>query len=859
MNPKEIFIIDSHAYLYRNYYALPKLTSPSGEEVGALYGFTRLLLKILKEKRPEFFAVCYDSPVKTFRDELYSAYKANRPKTDEALIKQINLSREIARGLGLKEIMAEGYEADDIIASLSRKAALEGYKVVIISGDKDLTQLVSGDILLWEPGEKEYRGGDYVMNKFGLPPEKIKDYLALVGDSSDNIPGVRGIGPKTAVKLIEKYGSAEKIIEKAMADAQEKDLDKIKEHLEDLKLSKKLVELNAALPFELKPEDFRVASPKPGELKPLAERFRFRELVALSGTAAPGSKAPGTAADGGGQGELFGAQPVSPVFEELELEAFLGREKAYVSFEPGKNLLFHEKNFAPYPGAEPLRGLLASPLPKYFYKLKDFMREKGGGLEFKNCHDIYIAYHLCHGGERKPELARIAAENSDAGYGGEEGFLYAFYFREIASRLLSLLEEKGLSGLYGKVEMPLVEVLCAMENNGMLLDIPRLKELSSVFEERVNAVKEEFARVSGSDLNLNSPKQLSHFIYEKLSLPIDEKQKKMFKTKTGYTTSEEALKFLAPMNPAIGLVLKHRELVKLKNTFIDPLLEKADASGRIRTNFDQTGTQTGRLSSSDPNLQNIPVKSEYGQLIRSCFTAREGFLLLSADYSQIDLRVMAHLSGDENLCRAFHSGEDIHLRTARQIFGLAPEKVDEGVRRIAKTINFGIIYGQTPMGLSRELGISFEDAEKYIGDYFRAYAGVKKWIAETAEYAKKNGYVKNFAGRMRYIPDINSPNRNLRLFSERMAVNMPVQSGSSDIIKKAMVEIHAAIKGKDGIRMISQIHDELLFEIRESEAAGFAPFLKKTMEGAFRLSVPLKVEIKAGKNWSEMERLKAQG
>jgi len=831
---KEIFIIDAHAYLYRNYYALPKLTTPSGEEVGALYGFNRFLLKILKEKNPQFMVVCYDSPVKTFRYELFNEYKANRKKTDEALIRQIDLSKDLVKALGIKEITINGYEADDIIAAISYKLSLENYKVIIISHDKDLTQLIGDNIFIWDGISKEYFGREYVISKFGLLPEKMVDYLSLIGDTSDNVPGVKGIGPKMALKLIEKYGSIENIIDKINKGEIDKDLIKIKDNIELLKLSKKLVELNYNLPIEININNFIVSMPDKNKLKFFAEKFMFKELLNMVS-----------------ENDFFSNS--LPELKKENINIFIERAKDYINFEPEKNIIVFEEFYSEYNDNE-LKDILKRNIRKNFYNLKNFMHIKNLTFNLDNFNDIYIAYHLCHGGERKPELKRIIAEN----FGLTEesdNFLYSFYFEKIMLNLEKQLLEKGLKPLYNDIEIPLINVLYNMEKNGVKIDINKLKTLATEFERKIEETKKEFVDKTGYDINLNSPKQVSDFLYKKLSLPIDDKQLKNFKTKTGYSTSEEALKFFAALHPSAEIILKYRELVKLKTSFIDSLIEKTDADSRVRTNFDQTGTQTGRLSSSSPNLQNIPIKTETGNMIRECFIPEDGYVLLSADYSQIDLRVLAHLSGDENLIKAFKSGEDIHTKTASEVFSMPLSEVDEKKRRIAKTINFGIVYGQTPMGLSRELGIDYQVADAYIKNYFNVYSGVKRWIEKTIEEARNNGYVKNFVGRIRNIPDINSVNKNLRMFSERIAVNMPVQSGSSDIIKKAMLEIYKEIQNKDDIKMILQIHDELLFEVKIERIEYYAPFIKKTMEDVFELEVPLKVDIKKGENWGAMKKI----
>jgi len=451
--------------------------------------------------------------------------------------------------------------------------------------------------------------------------------------------------------------------------------------------------------------------------------------------------------------------------------------------------------------------------------------------------------------KRKPELEKIVRE-----YHSMYENNPAIKMKEIFESLNKILEEKKLKNIYEDIEKPLIFCLAEMEKNGMSIDENCLRDLDLRLKNEIEALLSKFRKEAGEELNLNSPKQVSHFIYEKLNLPLTDKQKSMFKTKTGYSTSEEALEALEAFNPLISMIIKYRELSKLKSSFCEVLLEKI-SNGRIHTVFDQTGTSTGRLSSSNPNLQNIPIKTEYGKLIRACFNAAPGFTLISADYSQIDLRVLAHMSNDQHLIEAFEKGEDVHSKTAAEIFSCKPEEVDSNMRRIAKTVNFGIVYGQTPNGLSRELSIPQEEAAKYIEDYFKFYSGVKEWISRVIKDAQEKGYCENFLGRRRELPGLLSPNRVIRSSSQRMAVNMPIQSGSSDIIKKAMINIYRLIEGDSQIKLCSQVHDELIFEIKEEKVKDWALIIKREMENSYRLSVPLLVDIKVGRNWANMSKL----
>lgn len=834
---KEFFILDSHAYLYKNYFALPRLLTSRGEEVGAVYGFIRLLLKIIKEKKPQYLAVCYDSPGTTKREEKYSLYKANRPKTDKALIDQINLSWELLSALGVKTLKAGGYEADDLIAVLCEKASGQGLTPVIVSHDKDIYSLISRGALVWDGNSKEYYGEEYAVKKFGVPSSLIRDYLSLTGDSSDNIPGAEGIGPKKASMLLNKYGSLEKIISACELNSElDKDLIKVKNSIDSIKLSWELVGLDYSAPVNFNKEDYAFSGFNTEALNLWAERLEFRELYSMA------VKSGKSETDL--QGELFSGDN-TPSVKSVSISEIISRRPEEFSAAAGE---IFDGEFSAEIEYQQLAALLESRAKKYLYDAKEIIK-KACPERLENFEDIKLAYYLAHGGQRKPELEKIMKD-----FFPSAAKKPAEVMKEIFLSLKNTLDEKKLTAIYEELEKPLVFCLAEMEKNGMSVDEGRLKELSLRLEREIDDIVSSFKKESGEDINLNSPKQISFFLYEKLNLPLSEKQKSMFKTKTGYSTSEEALCALEPYSPLITLIIRYRELSKLKSSFAEVLLEKV-SDGRVRTVFDQTGTATGRLSSSNPNLQNIPVKTEHGRLIRACFNSAPGFALVSADYSQIDLRVLAHVSADRRLIEAFEKGEDVHLRTACEIFALKPEEINSDMRRIAKTVNFGIVYGQSANGLSRELSIPQSDAARYIDGYFKYYSGVRQWADRTVEEARKNGYCLNFLGRRRELPDLSSPNRAIRAFAERIAMNMPIQSGSSDIIKKAMINLYPLIKGREDIRLCSQVHDELIFEIKEEKIQDWAKIIKREMENSFRLSVPLVAEVKAGPNWAEMKKI----
>jgi len=853
MSKKTIFIIDAHAFLHRSYHALPKLANSKGEPVGALYGFLRLLLKIKKDYKPYYAAVCFDAPGGTFRDAMYAGYKANRKETEPDLVAQLKLSPQLPASVGLKAVVLPGYEADDIIAALARRFSAAGHEVVIVTGDKDAAQLVGEGVKLWDGSSAGFSGADEVVSKFGVKPAQIADYLALTGDSSDNVPGVAGIGPKGAAKLLNAYGALENILVAASDPAlavKDKLLAKVAVSREEAALAKRLVTLEGKAPVEGDIEEFEVKPPDAALAGELARRLEFRELAAI----AP-------------QPALFDA-PLPP---EMTIEAVLaqGRKDGFICLacSAGGVCAGSDKGAACLGpgelGAEDKAGLSGLIQDLRVFKVAADLKGALHLIDFEpsreinNFFELEIAHSLLSA--RKSDLSKLVFEKTGAApreEGSKEELLTAAVaMPRIYPEIKKELAAAGLEKVYSELELPLLPVIYAMEYAGFRVDIELLKSLSADFEGKMAAIEAEAERLTGAKVNLNSPKQVAWLLYEKLNIQLDDAQKKMFKTKDGYSTAEEVLVFLKPAHPVIEKLLEFRELSKLKSSFVDNLLAVADKERRVHSTFEQTGTATGRFSSSKPNLQNIPVRSAYGKLVRRAFCARNGYSLLSADYSQIDLRVLAHVSGDRNLTAAFRADDDIHLRTASEVFNSDPALVTKEMRSAAKAINFGIVYGQTAQGLARELGIPRNDAAKYIKHYFEVYSGVKAWIDATIENAKKSGVVTTFTGRRRAVPDINGTNGNMRAFAERVAMNTPIQGGSADIIKKAMIDIHAKIKGSDKIILVLQVHDELVFEVKAGHEAEAARLIKEGMENAFKLEVPLRADIKAGPNWQDMERV----
>ncbi len=892
---KTVFIIDAHAYLHKSYHAIRNLSNSKGEDVGALYGFNKMLASLMKQKKPDYVAVCFDSPGKTFRNDMFSGYKANRKETEPALKNQLNIARDLTRALGLKPVYLQGFEADDIISTVAREFYERGIKVVIVSGDKDITQLINENIKLWDGQNPSYTGIEGVFEKFGVKPDGILDYLSLIGDSSDNVPGAKGIGPKGALKLFERFGTLDEIIIAAKENpdsdkktAMDKLLDKVKASLDNILLSKKLITLDDKAPIEIKVEDFIPKSPEKDWLENIAARLEFKDLrlQAASLNAAPGlfdnlEEAPQDMSVS--MPEFCSLNEVLKSKESLNLFA----EKEYIAIgAEGKAFIKAVLELSGDEKKEIINVLADDKIFKVCYNLKKIMhisdfpypKEKP-----RNFSDTLLAYHLLNPSDKKSDIADILQSVYDpTTYLSPKGRLektsgaYGTASRwwgenEDASKCLGVLlkplgdldkrlnieiKEKALDSLYREFELPLIGIIYLMEKLGIKMDKVFLEKLSEEIEIKITKLQTEIFDLSKEEVNLNSPKQLSELIYEKLNIQLDEKNKKIHKTKTGYATSHEALLSIKSEHPIIDKILQYRELSKLKSSFVDNLLKIIAEDGRVHTNYEQDGTATGRFSSSKPNLQNIPIRSEYGSKIRKAFVAKQGYSLIAADYSQIDLRVLAHLSGDENLINSFLKNEDIHKRTAASVFKVEENKVEPEMRRLAKAINFGIVYGQTAFGLSRQLNIKGDEAQKYIDHYFELYKGVKTWIDSTIVLAREKGYVVTLTGRRRSVPDIASNNISLKNFAQRIAVNTPVQGGSADIIKKAMINVFFKIKDlKLDARMLMQVHDELIFEVKDDIKMEVSKIIVREMENAFKLKVPMKVELKAGKNWADMEKL----
>ena len=850
-----LYIIDAHGFLHRYFHALPKLTSSSGEEVGALYGFMRLLLRILREKKPSHIAVCFDSPGKTFRHDLYGEYKANRKKTDETLITQLIVAREIAAGMGLSVLASEGLEADDLMACAAHAGSAAALETVIVTADKDVLQLIGGGIEVWPGDQQGVRGEAYVRERYGVEPKFLADYFALVGDSSDNVPGVAGIGPKMAEKLVSACGTVENILKKAHegdASVDSAAAKKLLAHEREALLSKKLISLATPSCPAMDTASFIIKKPDPERLAELARRFNFKDLMAM---AQSGAETP-SFANLPRQGDWDAALVRSADAKEFFLQAMdgcilLGFGAEDFALKPLEDLTAADH--------AALKVAVENPAAlKIGHYLKEALRAAAIELD-RRCHlacfDTALAAYCQNPSRGNYDFAAIASEYTGALLSSakppESLILQNLHIWKLKTELASRLEEDHLDELYKTLETPLLGVLLCMEQAGVAVNMDYLRQAGVELSAKMAKVQTEINALSGMEINVNSPKQLSFLLFEKLGL------KPVRKTKTGFSTDEEVLTALVPAHPAPALILEYREAAKLNSTYVENLLEMA-SDARVHTRFDQTGTATGRLSSLQPNLQNIPVRSENGRAVRRAFVAREGCLLLSADYSQIDLRVLAHESGDPALCAAFASGDDIHARTAAEVFSMDQRLVSSDMRRAAKAINFGIVYGQSAQGLSMQLGISRQEAQKYIDHYFETYKGVKEWIDATIAHAKEHGFVRTMSGRIRRLPELASSNGATVAFAQRAGVNTVIQGGSSDVIKKAMLSVHDLLAGEN-TQMTLQVHDELVFEVPSCDMARLTPQIKKLMENSFALRVPLLVELKAGPNWAELAHLDAGG
>jgi DNA polymerase-1 len=893
-----LYLIDGHNVLYRTFYGVPRLTAPDGTPTNAVLGVARILLKILRTESPAGVAAVFDSREPTPRHAVFPEYKANRLKVPEDLALQRPLVDEMIDALGVRRVAVPGVEADDIIGTLSRMAEEKGMDVVIVSSDKDMYQLVSKRVKVRDGLKGNEVGGEQVVETFGVPPDRVPDLLALAGDPSDNVPGVAGIGEKTASELIREFGSLEAVL--AGADRLKGSRKaKIEKGADAARLSMRLVTIDRHVPLGEEAGSFAPRPIDAARIAPLFRRLGFRKLLEeldlaegslpLAGAAAAGVAAAPKAVSwksAASAEELLSALGEGPIAGAAL--AFDGERGAFAAFAVAGRGVHVLPAGAAFAAARALNGRGATVYladGKALYRRGAAAGEPAAGQAAARqaaagqpaageapagggpaggvpapagdlaLFDVLVAGYLLAPEEGTPTFPKLRARYLPASLTVAEGESREERAAEGAAATLALgetlermLREAELLGVFRELDMPLLPVLHRMEERGIRIDPGVFRELSAGLARDIEAIERKVTDAAGSEFNINSPKQLAFLLFEKLGLPP------VKKTKTGYSTDVEVLEQLKNLHEVPALVLEYRTLAKIRSTYVDVLPGMVDPrDGRIHSTFHQTQTATGRLSSSDPNLQNIPIRTGLGRRIRSGFVAEPGNILVGADYSQVELRLLAHLSGDAELIRRFRNGDDIHTATAAAVFHVAPGEVTSEQRRKAKVINFGILYGMSPFGLSRELGIGGKEAKEYIDQYFHRYPGVRDYIEDVKASARKNGYVLTIMGRRRFLRDIGSQNRVLREAAERMAVNTPIQGSAADLIKLAMIRVDREFRERGmEARLILQVHDELIAEAPESEADEAERVVTGAMEGAAGLAVPLTVSVSRGGNWGEI-------
>ncbi len=920
-----LFLIDAYALIYRAFFAFINrpLTNSRGENTSAPFGFANFLLSIRENHRPDYLAIVFDKGMSK-REEMYPEYKATREKMPEELAASLPRIREMVAGFHDPVVEVEGYEADDVIGTLALKAREAGLEAVIVSGDKDLYQLVGAGVYLLNPGrggptgvEPEWVDESNAGEKFGIPPGAIPDYLALIGDSSDNVPGAPGIGPKTAVKLLQEYGDLESVLARASEISGKRARESLTENADLVRLSRRLVTIQTDVPVELDLEGLKVQEPDRERLRRLFVDLEFRRLAEKFTGPGPGVEGEGAEAGPDGAAERPREKPTSYTLVEkvAEVVDLVERIRAAgevsvdtettsqeatradlvgisLSLQAGEAFylpLGHRRvgelalddggdgapaNLPPLtsPAMEPLREVLEdSGVRKTGQNLKyDLIVLERAGVRVRGvAFDTMVASYVLDPNRRQHSLDaltvtllghRMISYSEVAGKGKSEiSFAevsldrareYACEDADFTLRLKERFEpqlrEQKLDRLFRELEMPLVPVLARMEANGILIDVPLFQEMNERLQSDLESIRGKIVELAGEEFNLNSTPQLREILFDKLGLPV------LKRTKTGPSTDASVLEELAALGHALPTVLlEYRQLEKLRNTYVDALPRLVNPeTGRIHTSFNQTVAATGRLSSSDPNLQNIPIRTELGREIRKGFVAEEGHLFFGADYSQIELRILAHFSGDEAFVQAFKEGIDVHKQTASVIFDVPLGEVTPEMRGRAKTINFATLYGQGDFSLARQLEISREEAREFIDEYFRRFSGVRAFLDEQIDLARQQGYVETLSGRRRYIPEIQAKNWNVRQFGERIAQNTPIQGTAADLIKVAMVRIHRLLEERfSSSKLLLQVHDELLLEVPEGEVEEVGAMVMGEMEGAMELNVPLAVDHGVGESW----------
>ena len=875
---KKLLLIDGHSLLYRAFFALPPLTNARGEMTNAVYGFTNMLFKLLDEEQPDMIAVAFDLPGPTFRHQAFADYKATRPETPDDLISQLGIARELLEAMHISAHEAEGYEADDVIGALATQAEAAGHQVLIVTGDLDELQLVSDrvSVMVTRRGISDTKVYDVpaVQERYGFTPEKLPDFRALRGDATDNIPGVPGIGEKTAATLIQRFGSLEEVLAHSDKVAPPRLAAALETHADLARQAKELSVIARDAPVTFDPDQLSLRPPDQPHLAELFHRLDFRSLAARFAppltSASPElpcrlistvSEARKLARSLAGAEELSLhpiAEPGPPLRSRLLALALRGKDEA-VLLSPEKTAL--SKLLAP------LLPLLESPdLPKLGHDLKRtaLLLSRHGvsmrGFSF----DTMLAGYLINPSRRAQELDAVAFDHLASappaqltlGDSPDPASVAATALHQIATlrtRLAELLREVNQESLFRDLEMPLLPILLDMELTGIALDTGALASLSSRLAQRTRELESTIYSLAGEGFAISSPKQLRHILFEKLGLPPD----KTKRTKTGYSTDADVLAGLSD-HDIVAHLLEYREVTKLNSTYVDALPKLVDpATGRLHTSFNQAVTATGRLSSSDPNLQNIPIRTDLGMTIRRAFIpGEEGWLLLSGDFSQIELRILAHITQDENLISVFLRDEDLHRAAAAEIFDVDPHAVTLQQRSFAKMVNFGIPYGISDFRLAREMGITVDDAHRYVQRYFNRFPRVQAYVKEIPQRARETGYVETLLGRRRYLPELRARQAPIRSAAERMAVNTPMQGSAADIMKLAMLKVYHEINARSmNAKILLQVHDELLLEVPPDELEAVAALLRRSLSTAYQLTVPLKTDLKSGPNWLDMAPL----
>lgn len=886
----KFMILDGNSLIYRAFYAIPLLTTGEGTFTNAVYGFVNMLLKIINDEKPQCVAVAFDKGKITFRNEQFDQYKGHRKPTPDELRPQFALAKEVLAAMNIPVYELEGFEADDLIGTLTQKAEQQGFNNLIVTGDRDTLQLISSktEVLLTKKGISETEKYDLakVEERYGLSPDQVIDLKGLMGDSSDNIPGVPGVGEKTGLKLIQDFGSIEQLYEN-LDSLSPKMRDKLETNRDMAFLSKQLATIVRDVPYEIDLSHCQYCEPDYEALLGLFRKLEFRTLIkSLTEKMKTAAKETGSVASVTSITGDYRQLPLADGLDKLTEELDAGEISIYYelsnpdpmlaeltglgwSVRPGQawyvgtasgnqTSLFEE--------VENISGLAAligarSGLKKYCHDGKKLLVALDRyGIRWESIdQDTMLAAYLLNPTGQAHDQAELSAkylgQNFIPGDGPLDACSRADITVSVQKALVDKLAENGMDRLYSEVELPLIRILADMEIAGVKVDPGQLKAMSNELAGKLDIITSEIYSLAGEEFNINSTKQLGYIFFEKLNLPV------IKKTKTGYSTDVEVLETLAEEHEIAAKIVEYRQLAKLKSTYVDGLAGLVNPrTGKIHTTFNQTVTATGRLSSTEPNLQNIPARLEEGRRIRKFFVpSRSGNLLVSADYSQIELRVLAHVSEDENFIRAFREGEDIHTHTASEVFGVLDEDVTREMRDRAKAVNFGIVYGISDFGLARNIKVTRKEAKTYIEGYFQRYPGIRAYMEAVVAAAREQGYVSTILNRRRYLPDIFSPNHNVRSFGERTAINTPIQGSAADIIKLAMVEVDRQLREKGlKTKMLLQVHDELIFEVPEEELEVVIPLIRDCMENAVTLKVPLVVDMKKGVNWYDMDKISRQ-